>query len=375
MKRSLGLSFLLVGAIAAVACTPAEEGECVLDTPDTWDGSKRDENAATALALRAQLDALAVSAMRAAEDGSGTISSVTELNGLFEAGDPSLKDITNEAWQDIIQDVFEEFAAVIAAGPQDLVDDTGAFTPGEAGGVYGDSSRGINAGGIEVRQLADKGLFAGGALYPYALSLTEGEISEATIDQLSVLFGTNADLDRTGELTDSANYAHRMGYHDVIGEALTRARGYAAEPSCAKERDEAVVDFFRLWEESMFARFVYYANAGASRAALAVEDDDYAEALHQLAEGIGLGLGFYGVADPKSGPLAGKGRVASDERILEMMDSVGVDVNALKSSTTGELVTEAADFGAAVNDLEAIVGEALGLKANEVAAWRSPLDG
>ena len=33
------------------------------------------------------------------------------------------------------------------------------------GGIYGTSPRGMNAGGIEVRQIVAKGLFAGGALY------------------------------------------------------------------------------------------------------------------------------------------------------------------------------------------------------------------
>ena len=32
----------------------------------------------------------------------------------------------------------------------------GAWTPGEAGGLWGDDARGINEGGLEVRQLIER---------------------------------------------------------------------------------------------------------------------------------------------------------------------------------------------------------------------------
>lgn len=379
MKRSLPSILVLAGAIAAVGCTPSTGGDppsdCAVTPAEAFDSPSRDTNAATALALRAQLDALVSDTMRAAEEGSATVDDLADLTGPYEAGDPSLADVTSAAWQDISSDAFGEFVDVIAAGAQDLVDDSGAFTPGAAGGLFGTDLRGVNEGGLEVRQLIDKGLFAGGALYPYAVSLTEGEITEATIDELSALWGGNATLDPAGELTDSANYSHRMGYHADIAGALTRARAYAADDACTAERDEAVVEFFRLWEESMFARFVYYANAAAEVSAAALTDDEYADAMHELAEGIGLGLGFYGVPEATKGPLAAGARVASDELIEAMADDLGVDLTALGSSTTGALVTDPAAFATAVEDLEATVAEALGLEASEVAAWREPTEG
>ncbi|MCZ7686572.1 MAG: hypothetical protein M5U28_50625 [Sandaracinaceae bacterium] len=182
--------------------------------------------------------------------------------------------------------MFEEFVEVVAAGPQDLVDESGAFVPGAAGGIFGSDNRGINEGGIEVRQLVDKGLFGGAALYSYALGLTEGDIDPATVEAIGAAWGTNAALDPEMR-TDSANYSRAMGYHAPMVESLVAAHAYAADEACVAERDEAIRTFFRTWELSMFARFVYYANVAAVGLAAVGADDDVAGALHELSEGSG----------------------------------------------------------------------------------------
>ncbi len=367
----------LFATVLAVGCTPGTpEGECAVTPPDAWSSPDRDSNAEKALALRDQLDGLVADTMRAAEEGTVTVDDITDLSGPYEAGEPSVKDITSSAWQGIASDALAEFLAVAMAGAQDLVDeDAGTWTPGAAGGLFGSDHRGINEGGLEVRQLIDKGLYSGGAFYPHALSLTEGEITAATVDELSALWGGNAELDAAGELTDSANYSHRMGYHADIAAALTAARAYAEDEACAAERDEALVTFFRLWEESMFARFTHYVGVGAEESALAVSDDEVAHAIHELSEGVGLGLGFYGVATPASGPLSDAGRVVSDEQLEEMMALIGVDIDSLGASTTGELVMDPDTFATNFAALEALVGEALGKSADEVAGWASPTEG
>src|SRR5690606_20464838 len=132
---------------------------------------------------------------------------------------------------------------------------------------------------------------AGAALYNYAVGLTAGEIEPGTIEAIAALWGANAELDPAGELTDSAGYSHRMGYFAQMRDSLIAAHAYAADEGCGAERDEAIVEFFRAWEESMIARFVYYANAGASTVVAAAGDDEVASGLHQLAEGVGLALG------------------------------------------------------------------------------------
>lgn len=359
----------------AIGCTNPPASMCTVEPPATWEAPDWDANTAEALALRAQLDVLIADTMRAAETGEATVDGVEDLTGPYAAGNPSIESITTPFYAGIVGDVFSEFLEITAAGPQDLVDDEGAWSPGDAGGVFGASNRGINEGGLEVRQLADKGLFAGAALYNHALTLTEGDITPATIEALAALWGANPTLDAAGELTDSANYSHSMGYHADIRSSLIAARAYAADDACGAERDEAVVAFFRAWEQSMFARFVYYANAGASELGAAASDDDVAGGLHELAEGVGLALGFRGVPHPASGPLSGAGRVVTDAQIDEMMSAVGVNVDDLGASTTGEFVTDPAPFAEGVLEVEGIAAEAFDLQSADVEAWRNPTEG
>ena len=371
--KSLVVACALSGL--AIGCTNPPASMCTVEPPANWAAPDWDANTPEAWALRAQLDVLIADTMRAAETGDVTVDGVEDLTGPYAAGNPSIESITTPFYAGIVGDVFSEFLEITAAGPQDLVNDEGAWTPGAAGGIFGMSNRGINEGGLEVRQIADKGLFAGGALYNHALTLTEGDITPATVEALAALWGANPTLDAAGELTDSANYSHSMGYHADIRSSLIAARAYAADDACGAERDEAVVAFFRSWEQSMFARFVYYANAGASELGAAASDDDVAGGLHELAEGVGLALGFRGVPHPASGPLSGAGRVVTDAQIDEMMSAVGVNVDDLGASTTGEFVTDPAPFAAGVLEVEGIAAEAFDLQSAEVEAWRNRTEG
>jgi len=144
---------------------------CPVVPPDAWAAPAWDTNAATALALRAQLDALSTR-MADAEKGTAAVPTALELRALVDAGAPSLGDVQLPAYEPVIAHVFAEFIPVATAGPQDLVSDAGAFAPGPDGGVFGAKQRGINEGGVEVRQLVDKGLFGGrggGGPWPRAL--------------------------------------------------------------------------------------------------------------------------------------------------------------------------------------------------------------
>lgn len=349
---------------------------CSVTPPATWSAPEWSTNTATALALRARLDAVAAGGlMRAAEQGTAVIGSAADLVALFEAGEPSLADHTTPAFEAIVADAFAGFADAANAGPGDPIDAEGNWSPGANGGVYGNSQRGMDPGGIELRQIVDKGLFAGGALYPYALDLTEGTITPATIDALAAIWGGNETLDPAGSLTDSANYSHQMGYHGRIAAALIAAKAYAASADCTDERDAAVRDFFSLWEESMLARFVYYANQGATRTAAATSDDNLVEALHQIAEGIGLALGFRAVPHPTTGPLAGRATKIDRRAIDAMMTAIGVDRDDLGASTLGFFIEDADAFAAAALQVEALVAQVYGFTPAQITAFRAPTPG
>lgn len=350
---------------------------CDVEVPEAWEAPDWDKNTATALALRAQLDAL-VAYSRAVEQGTETIEEIGDLTELFRDGDPSVADITTEGYLPVITDVFEEFVELALVGEADLIDEDGLWDPGEAGGIFGASDRGINEGGVEVRQLIDKGLFGGGAFYAYAVGLTAGEIDEATIDSIAALFGGNAEFDPDSKefpRTDSANYVYQMGYYGAVAEALTAAKAYAADEACTAERDEALVAAFRAWEIGVVARFVYYAYAGAVGVELATTDDDFAGALHGPAEGIGLLSGFYGLEAPESGPLADAPRLSSDEQILDIFEAIRVDLEDLGNSQMGTFVENSNDFFDAVDELEEVVAEIFGLDPAEVAAWHETSPG
>src|SRR5688500_4534117 len=182
-------------------------------TPGAWSAPNFATNAAEPLALRAQLDMLTGNpTMRGAESGTVVVDDVADLNAVYNGGTPALSSIVSPAMDAIVDDAFAEFVPAILAGQRDLIDDTG-WNPGTDGGIFGMRRAAFNPGALEVRQIVDKGLFAGGGLYRYALGLTEGTIDEAMIDKLAAAWGSNATLDPMMMPQDSANYSFRMGFH------------------------------------------------------------------------------------------------------------------------------------------------------------------
>lgn len=339
-----------------------------------WDAPDWDENAEEALALRQRLADLA-GAMRSAETAAdGAPTSVDDLEDLWTAGDPSLADIASESYAEVIEDSFEEFFEAIDVGTLELVDGAGQWSPGDAGGVY--AMRAINEGGLELRQLVDKGLFSGGAFYRYALSLTEGEIDAADIDAIAAVWGANATLDAEAEpgLDDAANYGNTMGFFEQMAGYLATAKSLTGDDACTAERDAALVAFFRSWEQSMFARFVFYVEVARAEAAMGTTDHELlSHSLHAIAEGIGLAAGFYGLDDPGEGPLADAGRVVTDGQLEDILAAIGVDLSDLGDSTLGTLLENPSAFEDARDAVEEGVADALDLEASVVEGWRSEL--
>lgn len=361
---------LLLSASALTGCGD-EAPAC--PAVEAWAAPEWDANTAEAITLREQLNTV-VSGMRDVEEGA-TLDTAALAQG-FDEGTPSLRTIGNPGFASVAENAVTEFVALAQVGPLDLVDDTGAWAPGEHGGIFGSGNRGLNEGGLEVRQIVDKGLFAGGAFYRYAAHETASGADAATIEAISAAFGADATLDPEMR-TDSANYAGSMGYFDDVTIALTVARGHAevADEACTPERDTALVTAFRTWELAMFARFVFYVNEAHATIAAELTDDTVATAAHQISEGIGLALGFYGMDAPSSGPLAGGVRVTTDADIEAMMSAIGVNIGDLGASTTGTLLVDPAALQAGATAVEAAVAEAFDLTADEVAAFRVETEG
>lgn len=344
-------------------------------TPGEWAAPDWDANTVDALALRAALDGITgVTGMAGAEQGTVVIDELADLTGPWEAGTPSLAEAATPAFAAVVADSFEEFVELIAVGEQDLVDAGGQWDPGDAGGVWGDSDRGINEGGLEIRQIVDKGAFSGGVMFNYAASLTAGDIDEATIDMIAALYGANSTLDGMGEITDANNYAYQMGFHGDIAAALADAKAFAADDACTAERDEALVTVFNLWEQAMQARLVYYTSETVIALTTAATDTELANALHELGEGIGLSVGFYGYTPPASGPLS-RGLVITDADIETIMTALGVSLDDLGASTTGEFVESLPAIETAQTEMEAVIMDVYGVDAAGIMSYRMPTPG
>lgn len=359
---------------------------CTVTPPSTWSAPDWETNAAPALELVNRLPALTGAAlMQGAE--AGTLVDPLELSDLtaaFEAGDPSLSDAATEYFRGVANTSFGDFVAAIEAGAQDLVDEEGEWDPGADGGIWSTPARAFNTGGLEIRQVVDKGAF-GGLFYGYAVGLTTGPIDEATIDAIVAAFGANSGLN-PGRSNDpdeekrnrfSANYLFQMGLYGEARQALIDAKAYAQDDDCAVERDAALVHFFRTWELGLFARHIFYSNAGAKDVAAASSADDVPAALqaalHKQAEGVGLALGLYGLPDPTSGPLAGAARLMSDDDVAAALAPLGIDVESpLADATLGEFVSDPEGYADAVTEVEDAIADVFGLTPQDVEAFRNP---
>jgi hypothetical protein len=348
-----------------------EPSQCPLEA-SAWTAPDFARNAKDALALRKNLDALVMS-MRNAELKMEAAETAT-FETLLQAGAPNLAGFMDSTWQAILDDVFAEFAALTAVGAADLINSDNHWEPGEHGGLFGQDARGINAGGIEVRQIVDKGLYSGGALYRYALALTENEITSATVDALAAAWGSNETLSPEGK-TDSANYSFAMGFHGRITTALTDAKTFAADPRCDEERDEALERFFRGWEQAMVSRTLFYATFALEGLTTAVNDDVRADALHEYSEGLGLTLGFYRRPEVKAGPLAGRGAVLTDDDVEQVLTLLGVDVRDLNRSRIGEFINDPQQLKNALTAAEARLAAIFGWTEADLARFRNPTQG
>lgn len=359
--------------------------QCSVTPDSTWGAPSWDENTAEPRALRDRLAALTGPAlMRGVETGAVALTASADLSAAYEAGTPSLASVTTTYFDGKVDDVFDEFGAAVGAGAQDLVDAAGDWAAGEEGGIWSTDTFAFNEGGLEIRQILDKGLFGGGALYRYAIGLTTGDIDAATIDALAAAFGANSALNpgpSNDPLPDnqnvvSANYVYRMGLYGQAKQALIDAKAYAGDAACTAERDNALQRFFDVWERGLFARFVLYSNDGATGVAEAMDDDALAEALNVQSEGIGLVLGFHALPDPASGPLRGRVRRMTDAQIASVLSALGVDVDGdLGDATIGQFVADPLGYASAVTQVEDVIAEAFDLSPADLESYREPTAG
>lgn len=127
----------------------------------------------------------------------------------------------------------------------------------------------------------------------------------------------------------------------------------------------------------MFARTLFYANKGPTGIAAATTDDLRASALHEVAEGLGLAFGFYGLPNPASGPFMTGVRKMSDADIDALLTSLGVNRTDLGASTMGSNYLDMALGGTSqpwtdgVAAAETKVKTVFGLSDADLTAYRA----
>ncbi|MCU0673617.1 MAG: DUF4856 domain-containing protein [Myxococcota bacterium] len=256
--------------------------------------------------------------MREAEMSLDVRPTAEELGALFDAGDPSTRELTSTYYAGLIDDWFDSFAE--AAGQ--------TYVPSEPppanGGVW--VSWIYDARGVDLRQAYEKGGF-GASHYRTAAALLAADRSPEAIDRALALYGAHASFQHSdaadNPLRDrfTAVYAKRRddrtsdtaGLYRLIQGHFLAARG-AAEvgEACNAVRDAAATNILREWERILFATVIYYANAARDQlGGLAPTDMQLSAALHGIGEAVGFVHGFRTLDNPE--------RIITDAQIDELL--------------------------------------------------------
>lgn len=287
--------FLLPVFAAALLLTACgEKDKAPLNMPSAYDGSAFAANTATEDALRSQLETLVNEAKKGRLQG--TVLDYPILTQLYNTGNPSLKSITTNYYANRLDGTGQWLDEMAKASG-------GIYTPAPPtgqGGVYGGYL--FDENGLEIEQLVEKGLF-GAALYNYAVSLMQSNMTPATADRLVRIFGAHPDFPNTPTAAKAANpdkfmanYAARRDNNDGTGLyfqmknafiKLQAALGAGADYN--QERDEALASIRETWEKVNVGTIINYCHSMISTlGSTNPTDAQKASALHAYGECVGF---------------------------------------------------------------------------------------
>lgn len=305
MKFSLrSLLPFAAGVLFLSACTKDDEPEAItpatptLQVPSSYSSANYDAHTETQYAVRSQLAALG-SYMKSAEDVNVTLDE-NQLFTLYNAGAPSLKDLTPTYYDGIIEDLlFPE----IASSSGNAYDPANGATA-EEGGVFG--NRLLNRRAKESLQEVEKGLFEA-AMYNHLVDLTMGELTVETVDQMIATFGAHPNFPNTNTAANTdtpdqfiALYAARRDKNDGTG-FYTKTRDQfirlkaAIEAGSAfnNERDNAIAQIKLNIEKAVMATAIYYGHGATSKLTSSNPSETVLSgALHDLGEAVGFVHGW-----------------------------------------------------------------------------------
>jgi len=271
---------------------------------------------------------------------SGTVLSLDALNALYLAGDTSLSAVSQPYFRDQIDRSNGFFSNLAEASGGTYI--LGA--PQGQGGVF--ENRLFDENGLEYLEVIDKGLYAA-ALYNRALNFMTNSMTQADLDRIVCLFGSNPSFPNSGSSNVSApdrfmsNYAARrdkndgQGYYTQFKNAAILAQAQiAAGSSYSAEVTNSVGKMRTAWEKASAATAINYCHSTIS--ALSTTNPSnaaIASGLHAYAECVGFIHGWKGIPQ--------QSKIITNTQIDELLLSLNAPFNQVPSSYL--FVTDAAN--------------------------------
>ena len=261
-----------------------KEQKPALTIPDTYASANFDANTSKEATLRTEISGLST-ALKAADNGS----KITESSLTEKYSGTALKSATTSYYQGKVATWISDLA--LASGNTFDLENA----PSGEGGLF--INRVLDENGIELQQLIEKGLYAA-AMYNHAITIIDGTLTEASIDQLVKAFGAhptfpNSDAAANNPDVYAAKYAARRTrstggfYLDIKKNLITAKAAIVAGSAYNAERDQALNEFKLNWEKSAVATTINYllgAYAKLNKANLT--NTDRVDALHDYSEAV-----------------------------------------------------------------------------------------
>ena len=270
-----------------------------LTIPTAYTSANYTANVTTEAGVRSQMAAL-LAYMKKGENVINKLN-IDSLNKYFSTnGTPSLKSITPTYYSNLIETAF--FPTMVTNSQNAYDPALGASATN--GGVYG--ARLLDKRSKEVLQEVEKGLFEA-AMYNHFIILSQGAITEATVDKMISIYGANINFPNTNTAANTptpdayiALYAARRDKNDGNGfyvkiknQFLKLQAAVKAGADYNTERDEAITEIKLQIEKALMATVIHYGYTAITKLTTTTPPaTTISGGLHDLAEGVGFTHGF-----------------------------------------------------------------------------------
>jgi len=308
MKFSYILTPLLVVTLLASCTKKEEETQPAISVPSAYNATNYTTNAADEIALGERFEALA-DEMDLGASTANTLSATT-LKTLFDAGTPSLSDVTPANLKTAMTTTGGWFDLMATASGNTW---TPAIPNGSStGGVFAGATKAYlyDPNGVQYNEVIEK-VLNNASFYNHVIELTSSSYDAKTADKILAIYGAqhtfansnNAVLHPNDYDRFTANYVARRdkndgkGFYTKIKNNLIIFQASLQGGSAYNtSRNEALKNIKKNWERAMLASAINYSNDALSTLSkTTLTDNDKTAALHSISEAIGFIVAWYGV--------------------------------------------------------------------------------